>query len=107
MQTLIRDTLDAWREAERTLESMPPSSPDHETVTLVIVELRETYQRLTDSRDVSREIVDRCRVIVDDARGLLLRAHGERAEVASPAAARSADPADTESTLGVRPAEAT
>ncbi len=76
MQTLIRDTLDVWREAERTLERMPPSSPDHETVALVALELREAYQRLTDSSDASHEIVERSRAMVDEAHALLRRIHG-------------------------------
>ncbi len=76
MQTLIRDTLDVWREAERTLERMPPSSPDHETVALVALRLRETYQRLTDSSDVSDEIVERSRAMVDEAHALLRGIHG-------------------------------
>ncbi len=81
MQTLIRDTLDTWREAERTLDQLPTTSSDHETVAFVVLELRATYQRLTESRDVSQQTLDRCRSIVDDARALLHQAQRQVAEI--------------------------
>ena len=45
--SLVNETLDLWREAERLLDSLPPTSPDHESVALTVYALRKQYARLT------------------------------------------------------------
>jgi hypothetical protein len=50
---IVADTLRAWREAERLLDAFPPGTTDHETVRLLIVELRGIYAGLTEAKDGS------------------------------------------------------
>ena len=70
---LVDDVLDAWRDAERLLETLPPVSPDHETVAMAVERLRETYQRLT-TEDAPRtagsvaeaqDAIERTRLLLD------------------------------------------
>jgi transcription initiation factor TFIIIB Brf1 subunit/transcription initiation factor TFIIB len=49
MATLLHETLDLWREAERLLDDLPAVSADHETVAMLVTELRATYTRLSDA----------------------------------------------------------
>ena len=48
MSRLVEDVLHTWREAERLLDDLAPVSPDHETIQLSVVVLRDLYARLTD-----------------------------------------------------------
>src|SRR4029078_658710 len=45
--TIVEETLEAWRDAERLLRRTPPVDPDHASVALAVRSLRETYQDLT------------------------------------------------------------
>jgi hypothetical protein len=45
--TIVEETLEAWRDAERLLERLPALDPDHESVALAVASLRDTYQSLT------------------------------------------------------------
>jgi hypothetical protein len=60
---LIERALAEWREGERLLRDLPRVDPDHETVRLAVIGLRETYQRLSeltsDSRDQLADCTDR------------------------------------------------
>ena len=42
----VHEVLDTWRDAERLLDALPPLDPDHETVRLVVVSLRQSYERV-------------------------------------------------------------
>jgi hypothetical protein len=53
MSVLVEDVLDAWREAERLLEALPPHSPDREPVTLAIERLRTAYADMTATSDAT------------------------------------------------------
>jgi hypothetical protein len=64
---LMADALRAWREGERTLNSIPPLTPDHETVRLAIVELRATYQRVSALNIVSEDVLAANRAAIDEA----------------------------------------
>jgi hypothetical protein len=71
--TIVEETLEAWRHAERLLERIPPVHPDHESVALAVRSLRETYQDLTAGTSDrtpavlshSRESIDRTRELLD------------------------------------------
>jgi hypothetical protein len=73
VQTLIVDTLKTWREAERLLQDLPPVDPDHETVRLLVIQLRTMYASLSESRDPTSDVIERGRAQIDDARALLRR----------------------------------
>ncbi len=76
MMTLIQDTLTLWRDAERVLDRLPPASRDHQTVELLVVELRDTYTRLTTARDWSPSDLATSREALEAARDLLSRVDG-------------------------------
>jgi hypothetical protein len=74
MSKLVEEVLGAWREAERLLEELPPIDPDHETVRLSVLELRDVYQRLTDARAGSATALQASREVLDSAGEVLRRA---------------------------------
>ena len=57
---LVEQTLRTWRDGERLLEELAPLSADHQTMRLLLVELRESYQMLTSRSDVSHQQLDEC-----------------------------------------------
>jgi hypothetical protein len=67
------EALETWREAERVLDALPPASPDHETVALLVYEMRSMYQRLTDSGIASAEVLTASLETLEAARSLLRR----------------------------------
>ncbi|HUP83225.1 MAG TPA: hypothetical protein VM284_03440 [Candidatus Limnocylindria bacterium] len=71
MQTLIVDTLKVWREAERVLQDLPPVHSDHETVRVLVIQLRSLYARLSETRDVSGDVIDRSKAQIEAAKTLL------------------------------------
>lgn len=73
MMTLIQDTLALWRDAERALDHLAPTSPDHETVSRIVLELQATYTRLTRAGEWSQADLASCRDAVESARQLLRR----------------------------------
>lgn len=68
MQTLIADTLKAWREAERALEVVPPGDPKHETVRKLVIELRSVYADLSAGQALSADGIASKRAHVEAAR---------------------------------------
>ena len=74
--TIVEDALEAWREAERLLDRLPASAPDHEDVVLAVAALRQTYKDLTDgvSRRTPRMVAD-SRQSIDRTKALLARVH--------------------------------
>lgn len=68
MQTLIVDTLKAWREAERALDLVPPADPKHESVRKLVIELRSLYADLSEGPDLSAEVIASRRARIEDAR---------------------------------------
>jgi PAS domain-containing protein len=70
---LLDEAVEVWREAETLRDRLPVSSPDHETVALLGLELRRTYQRLATARDSSADRVASARQRVARARGVLRR----------------------------------
>ena len=79
MQSLIADTLKAWREAERVLTSLPPIDPNHETIRGLVIELRAMYARLSESTDLSAEAAARWRTQLETSTQLLTSVRGESA----------------------------
>jgi len=71
MSTLIPEALEAWREAERLLDELPPTSPDHETVARLVSELRETHARLLNASALTARAIATNRVTIDAARALI------------------------------------
>ena len=57
MQSLIADTLKAWREAERVLNSLSPVDPNHETTRGLVIELRSMYAKVSEATDLSADAV--------------------------------------------------
>lgn len=77
----LEEALATWRDAERLLDELPPLDPDHETVRLAVVSLRQTYQEITtgiymDTSTIiaeSRETVAKTRALLASIRGKHVR----------------------------------
>jgi hypothetical protein len=76
---LLTEVLEAWRSAERTLDEMPASSPDHETIVIAIARLRSLYQELAAARHSSRMMNVRATETITSTRHLIALAR-ERLE---------------------------
>jgi hypothetical protein len=72
----VEEVLAAWREAERVLDTLPPLSPDHETVRRTVVSLRRTYQTITSDAEQTAETIDRTHQTIGAAREVLTRVAG-------------------------------
>ena len=77
-RTAVAQALDAWRDAERLLLELPPVDPDHETVQLLVVELRATYEVLTSRSEITATSIAASQASVADARRLVARIRGDR-----------------------------
>ena len=66
--SLVGDTLDVWRDAERVLKMLPPNEPAHEAVRMLVIELRDMYARVSVARDSSGADVARDKARVVEAR---------------------------------------
>ncbi|HET8786807.1 MAG TPA: hypothetical protein VFM38_14300 [Candidatus Limnocylindrales bacterium] len=76
--TIVEETLEAWRDAERLLERLPPLDPDHESVALAVGSLRDTYKTLTaGASERTPALLARSRTSIDRSRALLDRVHGK------------------------------
>ena len=73
MAKAVEEVLAAWREAERVLDTLPPLSPDHESVRRAVVDLQQTYQAITGNAAASAEIIARTHQTLDDAHRVLAR----------------------------------
>ncbi len=71
LHAAVAEALDTWREAERLLAELPPLSPDHETVALVVAHSREVYGRLTGDVDVTADVISRSHERMARARDVL------------------------------------
>ena len=86
---LIERALAEWREGERLLLDLPRVDPDHETVRLEVIRLRETYQRLSALSSDSHEQIEECRSSIEMAHETIRRvrlrqqAHMDQPQVAS------------------------
>jgi hypothetical protein len=67
----MEDALRAWREGERVLDTLPPLSPDHESVRLAIVDLRMTYQRVASLKVATRDVLTVNREAIEEARKVI------------------------------------
>jgi hypothetical protein len=72
-QVLVAETLSTWRDAERLLETLPPSSPDHEAVQRMTMQLRDAYTTLSEATEVSEALFRETHRIVEDAAVVLDR----------------------------------
>ena len=79
MQTLIADTLKAWREAERVLQGLPPTDPAHDQVRRLVIDLRAMYAQLSESVDISEATAQRGRALIASATELFKNVRGEPA----------------------------
>jgi hypothetical protein len=64
---LIEKALAEWRDGERLLRDLPRVDPDHETVRRIVIDLRETYRRLSQASAESREVIAECELTVQGA----------------------------------------
>jgi hypothetical protein len=64
---LIEKALAEWREGERLLHDLPRVDPDHETVRMEVIRLRDTYQRLSLMSSDSADQIDECRTSIQHA----------------------------------------
>jgi hypothetical protein len=62
---LIERALADWREGERLLLDLPRVDPDHETVRIEVIRLRETYQRLSVLSSDSHDQIEECRSSIE------------------------------------------
>lgn len=58
MNTLIAAIDQLEREAERVLAALDPAGPDHESVALLLVDLRETREQLRTARESTRSMIE-------------------------------------------------
>lgn len=79
---LVAETLRAWRDAERFLESVPPDTPDHETALLLVAQLRQLYGELTTAGDASETRLRASTALVARATATLARLDGKDLEAA-------------------------
>ena len=70
---LIERALAEWREGERLLLDLPRVDPDHETVRMEVVRLRETYQRLSALSSDSHDQIEECRSSIEMAHEIIRR----------------------------------
>lgn len=76
--TIVEDALEAWREAERLLDRIPPLDPDHETVALAVASLRQTYRSLTDGMsERTPTMISHSRESIERTRSLLAGVHAK------------------------------
>jgi hypothetical protein len=62
---LIERALAEWRDGERLLRDLPPINPEHETVRLEVIRLRDTYRRLSELSPDSSDQIAECRRDID------------------------------------------
>lgn len=79
MQSLIADVLKSWREAERLLESLSPTDPDHDMVRDLVIELRAQYAHLSESAEVPQSTIQQVRALLESAADLFGQSRGEPA----------------------------
>ena len=79
-EQLMAKILVEWRDAERLLEELPPLSPDHETVRLMIAHLRVTYASLSATKDITQVALDNNRRVVAEAHELLEEVHSRQTQ---------------------------
>lgn len=70
---LIERALADWREGERLLLDLPRVDPDHETVRIEVIRLRETYQRLSALSSDSHDQIEECRSSIEMAHEIIRR----------------------------------
>jgi hypothetical protein len=69
---LIERALAEWREGERLLRDLPRLDPDHETVRLTVIRLRETYRTLTSASADSMDLLEKCRAQIEAAHDVIV-----------------------------------
>ena len=79
MQSLIADTLKAWREAERVLLGLSPTAPEHDTVRRMVIELRAMYSKLSEPFDISEDTIASAHALLRTAAALFQSIRGEPA----------------------------
>ena len=79
MQSLIADTLRAWREAERILNSLSPVDPNHETTRGLVIELRSMYAKVSEASDMPADAVAKWRAQLETLSAALTEVRRETA----------------------------
>jgi hypothetical protein len=75
---LIEEALQAWREGERLLDELPPLTPDHETVRLSLIHLREAYRQLTGRSAATAAAIASCATTIESARTTIREIRAKR-----------------------------
>jgi D-glycero-D-manno-heptose 1,7-bisphosphate phosphatase len=87
------ETRVALREAEELLDALPPLSPDHETVRMIVVQLRQSLRNARDYSDMTRRALTESRNTLENSRKLVAdvgkRAHARQRPSARAAAAQA------------------
>ena len=73
----VEEVLAAWREAERVLDTLPPFSPDHESVRRTVIDLRRTYRAITTNAEQTTEVIDRTHQTIAAAHEVLAKFDGK------------------------------
>jgi hypothetical protein len=74
MARAVEDVLALWREGERLLEALPPTSVERSAIADEVEALRALYRELTDQRQLTTAMLARADGVARDARGVLERA---------------------------------
>ena len=73
MSTAVEEVLSLWRRAERLLEALGPLDPDRERVRVMVEQLNQTYQNLTDRGSAAQGRVAEGIAVMKEAEALLVR----------------------------------
>jgi hypothetical protein len=69
--TIVAEALDVWRDGERLLSDLAPSSSDYKAAAAAVVRVRAVYERLTSAATVSRPMASNARWVIAEARATL------------------------------------
>jgi hypothetical protein len=78
-EKLVERALQVWRAAERALESLDSATPEAATVRRAISEARSAYSSLSGESEITSELLDRSRQMIEEAEVALrgVTAHGD------------------------------
>jgi hypothetical protein len=76
--THVEELLSVWRDADRLLETLPPMSPEYETLRDAVERVRAAYQIVTEDRPATDASLDAAAAALRETRQLLIEVRLER-----------------------------
>ena len=79
--TLVEEALRVWREAERLLETLPSTDPNHAEILTAVDEVRVIYREVTERREyLTEQRIAASQRVIERSEALLARVHTKLAE---------------------------